>query len=111
MSVQNWQHNRSFGYFSQLDVIASTYEDDYLDLRDGNPENFRYVGENHNPTYVTHNLNVKYYTDSFGTFTLGARNLFDKGIVRDDDGLWVSDTLYNAGHIGREVFAGYSISL
>jgi len=92
------------------DLISSVYEDQYLDLGDGNPENFRYKGENHDPTYVTHNINIKYYTESFGTFTLGARNLFDKGVVKDDDGFWNDDTLYYAGHIGREVFAGYSIS-
>lgn len=92
------------------DVIADTAEDSYLDTKDGNPENFRQVFENHNPTYVVHNLNVKYFTENYGTVTLGARNLFDKGVVLDDAGNWVDDSLYNAGHIGREVFAGYSIS-
>jgi len=91
------------------DVISDTAEDDYLDVADGDPANFRYVSENHNPTYVVHNINVKYFTD-YGTFSLGARNLFDKGIVRDDAGLWVNDTLYQQGHIGRNVQAGYRIS-
>jgi iron complex outermembrane receptor protein len=91
------------------DIIASTAEDDYLDIADGNPQNFRYKAENHNPTYVVHNINAKYFSE-FGTFTVGARNLFDKGIVRDDNGLWVDDTLYQQGHIGRELFAGYRIS-
>ncbi|OFC68873.1 TonB-dependent receptor plug domain-containing protein [Alteromonas confluentis] len=91
------------------DVISDTAEDDYLDVADGNPQNFRYVSENHNPTYVVHNINVKYFTD-YGTFSLGARNLFDKGVVYDDAGLWVDDTLYQQGHIGRNVQAGYRIS-
>jgi iron complex outermembrane receptor protein len=91
------------------DAIASTAEDEFLDIGDGNPENFRYQFENHNGTYVTHNLNVSYTTDSYGRFTLGARNLFDKGVMFDDAGFWNDDTLYNAGHIGREFFAGYSI--
>lgn len=90
------------------DAIADTAEDEYLDIADGNPENFRYKFENHNGTYVTHNFNVSYTTDNYGKFTLGARNLFDKGVVYDDAGFWISDTLYNAGHIGREFFAGYT---
>ena len=93
-----------------MDMIADTAEDSYLDTKDGNPENFRQVFENHNTTYVVHNLNVKYFTENYGTVTVGARNLFDKGVVLDDAGNWVNDSLYNAGHIGREVFAGYSIS-
>ncbi|WP_105200552.1 TonB-dependent receptor plug domain-containing protein [Pseudoalteromonas sp. T1lg10] len=93
------------------DVIASTDEDSVLDVGDGtDASKFRYVGSNHNPTYVVHNLNLKYHAGQYGTFTVGARNLFDKGIVRDDDGLWVNDTLYIQGHLGREVFAGYRIS-
>ncbi|MCK7460550.1 TonB-dependent receptor plug domain-containing protein [Idiomarina aminovorans] len=92
------------------DAIANTAEDSYLDIADGNPDNFRYKFENHNGTYVTHNLNVSYMTDSYGKFTLGARNLFDKGVVKDDAGLWVDDTLYNAGHVGREIYAGYTIN-
>ncbi len=92
------------------DAISDTAEDDYLDIKDGNPDNFRYVAENHNATYVTHNLNVKYYAGDYGTFTVGARNLFGKDIMRDDAGLYNTDTLYQAGHLGREVFAGYRIS-
>ena len=93
-----------------VDAIASTAEDEVLNTDTGNPADFFQEYSNHNATYVTHNLNVKYDFGDFGIATVGARNLLDKGIVRDDDGIWVNDTLYNAGHIGRELFAGYTIT-
>ena len=86
------------------DMIASTYEDDYLE-----PTSLTFVAENHNPTYIIHNVNAKYHFGEWGSITVGARNLFNKGVVLDDNGDWIDDTLYQAGHIGREVFAGYSI--
>ena len=61
------------------------------------------------PTYVTHNLTAAYDFGSYGRVTVGARNLFDKGVLFDDVGNWISDTLYIRGHYGREVFAGYGI--
>jgi iron complex outermembrane receptor protein len=93
-----------------IDAIASTAEDSVLNTDTGNPADFYQEYSNHNTSYVTHNLNVKYDLGNYGVATIGARNLLDKEIVRDDDGIWVNDTLYNAGHIGRELFAGYTIS-
>jgi len=93
-----------------IDAIASTSEDEVLNTDTGNPADFFQEYSNHNTSYITHNVNVKYDLGNYGIATIGARNLLDKGIVRDDDGIWVNDTLYNAGHIGRELFAGYTIS-
>jgi iron complex outermembrane receptor protein len=93
-----------------MDAIASTAEDSVLNTETGDPADFFQEYSNHNTSYVTHNVNVKYDLGSYGIATIGARNIFAKEIVRDDDGLWVNDTLYNAGHIGRELFAGYTIS-
>ncbi len=104
--------NYSVGNFTvnwNTDAIASTAEDEVLDIADGNPQNFRYAFSNHNGTYITHNLNLVYDAGNIGRFNIGARNLFDKGVIKDDAGFWVDDTLYNAGHIGREFYAGYSI--
>ncbi|MBQ4877460.1 TonB-dependent receptor [Pseudoalteromonas luteoviolacea] len=90
------------------DVIAGTHESDVVQVDStGNPY-VVYSGDV--PTYVTHNLNVKYFTESYGTFTVGARNLFDKGVLFDSKDKWINDSMYNSGHIGREIFAGYSIS-
>lgn len=93
-----------------MDAIASTAEDEVLNTDTGIPEEFFYAYSNHNATYVTHNINFKYDFDTFGIVTVGARNLFDKGVIFHDDGFWNSDTLYNAGHIGRSLFAGYTIN-
>ncbi len=93
-----------------VDVIASTYEDSTLDTADGNPDNFRQTFANHNSAYVIHNLNVKYDIDSYGIATVGVRNIFDKGVLKTDDGFWINDNLYLAGHIGRELYAGYTIN-
>ncbi|MCF6438238.1 TonB-dependent receptor [Pseudoalteromonas luteoviolacea] len=90
------------------DIIAGTHESDVVQVDStGNPY-IVYSGDV--PTYVTHNLNVKYFTESYGTFTVGARNLFDKGVLFDSNDNWINDSMYNSGHIGRELFAGYSIS-
>lgn len=89
------------------DAIASTYEDsELLDLGGGNLQN---KFSNHVGTYAVHNLNVSYDFGSYGLVTVGARNLFDKSVQLDDDGVWIDDPLYLAGHYGREAFAGYSI--
>ncbi|MFY8327243.1 TonB-dependent receptor domain-containing protein [Pseudoalteromonas sp. ZZD1] len=61
------------------------------------------------PTYITHNLTAAYDFGNFGRVTVGARNLFDKGVIYDDVGNWINDTLYIRGHYGREIFGGYSI--
>ncbi|RUO61829.1 TonB-dependent receptor plug domain-containing protein [Pseudidiomarina insulisalsae] len=104
--------NYNWGDFSAnwtTDAIASTAEDSYLDTSSGDPDQFRYIFENHNGTYVTHNLNLNLST-GYGRFTLGARNLFDKGVIYDDEGFWVDDTLYNSGHIGREFYFSYTLN-
>jgi iron complex outermembrane receptor protein len=89
------------------DAIASTYEDSALiDLGNGNLQN---EFSNHVGTYAVHNLNVSYDFGTYGLVTVGARNLFDKGVQKDDAGVWIDDPLYLAGHYGREAFAGYSI--
>lgn len=90
------------------DIIADTYETKRVVQEKGKqPYN---VYEGSLPTYVTHNLNMKYYSDGYGTFTLGARNLFDKGVVFNSQGFYEDYAIYNTGHIGREIFAGYNIS-
>ncbi|KZN49701.1 hypothetical protein N474_05455 [Pseudoalteromonas luteoviolacea CPMOR-2] len=89
------------------DIVASTAEDEVLRVANNQ---FSYEFSNHNPTYIVHNLNAKYFTEGYGTLTLGVRNLFDKGVVLDDAGRWVDYSIYGAGHIGREMFAGYNIS-
>ncbi|TMP38013.1 TonB-dependent receptor plug domain-containing protein [Pseudoalteromonas rubra] len=90
------------------DIIADTYESQSVVKVDGKEPYNVYDGSL--PTYVTHNLNMKYYSDGYGTFTLGARNLFDKGVVYDSKDKYVDYSIYNTGHIGREIFAGYNIS-
>ncbi|MDK1287294.1 TonB-dependent receptor plug domain-containing protein [Pseudoalteromonas umbrosa] len=89
------------------DIVASTAEDEVLTVENND---FFYTYSNHNPTYVVHNLNTKYFTEGYGTWTLGVRNLFDKGVVLDDANRWVNYSIYGAGHIGREIFAGYNVS-
>ncbi|MEI8606386.1 TonB-dependent receptor [Pseudoalteromonas sp. B160] len=61
------------------------------------------------PTYITHNVTAAYDFDKFGRVTVGARNIFDKGILRDDNDNWIDNSLYIRGHYGRELFARYSI--
>ncbi|MEC4087523.1 MULTISPECIES: TonB-dependent receptor plug domain-containing protein [Pseudoalteromonas] len=90
------------------DIIADTYETQSVVKVDGKEPYNVYSGSL--PTYVTHNLNMKYYSDGYGTFTLGARNLFDKGVVFNSQGVYEDYSIYNTGHIGREIFAGYNIS-
>ncbi|KZN66931.1 TonB-dependent receptor plug domain-containing protein [Pseudoalteromonas luteoviolacea] len=90
------------------DIISNTYENDVVQVDANDNPYIVYTGNL--PTYVTHNLNMKFYTETYGTFTLGARNLFDKDVLFDENGKWVDDAMYNTGHIGREIFAGYSIS-
>lgn len=92
------------------DVIASTFEDEVLDLGDGNPQNFSYKYSNNNPSFMTHNINIKYLTGDYGTFTFGVRNLLDEGVILDDEDNWVDDSLYLAGHYGRQIYAGYNFS-
>lgn len=67
------------------------------------------IASGHRPTYITHNVTAAYDFGSYGRVTVGARNLFDKGVLFDDVGNWINDTLYIRGHYGREVFAGYGI--
>lgn len=90
-----------------VDAIASTYEDD--SLQEVSPNVLRNIGSNHNASYVTHNLNIAYHFGDYGRVTVGARNVFNKGVLKDDNNEWINDTLYNAGHIGRDIYAGYSI--
>ncbi|ALU42629.1 TonB-dependent receptor plug domain-containing protein [Pseudoalteromonas rubra] len=90
------------------DLIDNTYQTETKQRLDSGQHVVEYSGTL--PTYVTHNLNIKYFSDGYGTFTLGARNLFDKGVVYNNNGFYVDYPLYNAGHIGREIFGGYRIS-
>lgn len=110
-SLPDWRSqftaNYALGNFSvnwATDIIASTAEDEIFE-----PISQRYEFANHNGTYVVHNLNFNLMTD-YGRFTVGARNLLDKGVVKDDNGNWIDDPLYLQGHIGREFYAGYSIN-
>ncbi|KZN59535.1 hypothetical protein N473_25720 [Pseudoalteromonas luteoviolacea CPMOR-1] len=93
------------------DIIADTYETAYVkaESRDGELVPVK-AYEDNIPTFVTHNLNMKYFTENYGTFTLGARNLFDKEVNYDDNGNYIDYSIYHTAHIGREIFAGYSIS-
>jgi len=91
-----------------VDATASTFEDDALEEISAGV--LRNIGSNHNASYVTHNLSVGYHLGAYGSLTVGARNLFDKGVLKDDNNEWINDPLYNAGHIGRDVYASYSIN-
>ncbi len=112
----DWRSQFTLGYnyadFSatwSVDAIASTSEDEVLDVADGNPANFTQAFSNHNGTYVVHNLNMSYDFGQYGTVVIGARNLFEKGVMKDDEGFYNNDTLYFAGHLGRELYTGYKV--
>jgi len=89
------------------DYIASTYEDSDLEVGDGT---FSYVGVGEYDAFITHNINASYSLGKFGTVSGGIRNLTETEPFFDSSGNWNSDTLYHAAHIGREFFAGYTIS-
>lgn len=89
-----------------MDIIGSTSMVHAPEIQNGN---IVQVESGSRPTYVTHNLTSNYDFGSYGRVTVGARNLFDKGVLFDDSNNWIKDNLYLKGHYGREVFAGYSI--
>lgn len=111
--LPKWRSNFELGYTVAdlslnwtTDMVASTTMV-YAPSVSGS--NITQIGSGKRPTYITHNLTGAYDFGSYGRVTLGARNLFDKGVLFNPNGNWIDDSLYIKGHYGREVFAGYGI--
>ncbi len=63
------------------------------------------IPEGNRPSFTSHNVQYKYNAGNWGTYTIGARNVFDRGPVLDGIGQFTNASLYTTGHIGRVVFA------
>ncbi len=89
------------------DYIHSTYETSDLEVA---PGTFKFTGVGSIDSFVTHNVNVAYDLEDLGKVNVGVRNLTETEPFFDSAGEWISDTLYHAAHIGREMYVGYTIS-
>jgi iron complex outermembrane receptor protein len=89
------------------DFIASTFEDNDLEVGDNS---FAFVGVGEVDSFMTHNISAAYTLGDYGTVSAGVRNLTATDVFFDSNDEWISDPLYNAAHVGRTFFAGYTVS-
>lgn len=92
------------------DYTDSTYEISNPEFIDGEATGFL-VPDGSMDAFVLHGLSYTYDAEKYGRWTLGARNLLDEGPVLDSQDQYVSASLYINGHIGRVIYAGFSLDL
>lgn len=86
-----------------LDHIDSTAASE--DLIVGSDASVTLIPEGKLSSLTINNLQYKYFGGNWGTYSLGVRNLFDKGPVLDVNGQYTNASLYTVGHIGRVFYA------